>query len=256
MFAAALLTLLMPITITPGVPQASSPMATPQTVGPSTGGTVTGPPTGLHIIVKSVYGAAYLNFSGAFGVFPATLFLDMTVQSSDSTGITLSVDSGNVTEGFQGMACPSPFCDYRVWKVVSGAAFFSNLGRLTIKAATIETSPPVADNVWQLLLTGPARLVQSVTVSQTSYELFALLFGRIYNSTTTIGLLFLVGIGAKLGDVDMDGRIDIVDVATVAASFGTSYGKPNYNPYADLTMHGMVNIQDVAMVAYNFGQTY
>ena len=217
---------------------------------------MTGIPTGLHVIVKSVHGAAYLNFSGAFSVFPATLFLNMTVQSSNSTGVIFSVDSGNVTEGIPGLACPSPMCDYRVWKAVSGTAFLSSLGTLTIKAGTIETSPPVADNVWQFFLIGPARLVQSAIATQPGYELFALLFGRIYNSTTTIGLLFLVGIEAKLGDVDMDGRIDITDVATVAASFGTSYGQPNYNPYTDITMHGKVTIQDLATVAYNYGQTY
>ena len=256
LFAAALLIVLTPLTITPGIPQASSPLGTPQITQPSSTGPVTGPPTGIHLTVKSIRGAAFLNFSGTFTVFPATLFLNMTVQSSNSTGTILSVDSGNVTEGIPGLACPSPTCDYRVWKVVSGSAFFSNLGRLTIKADTIETSPPVIDNVWTLYLTGPARLVPTITVTQTSYELFALLFGRIYNNTTTIDLIYLVGIGAKLGDVDMDGRVDISDLATVALSYHTTYGQPNYNPYADVTMHGAVNIQDLAMVAINYGQAY
>ncbi|HYY91934.1 MAG TPA: dockerin type I domain-containing protein, partial [Candidatus Dormibacteraeota bacterium] len=68
--------------------------------------------------------------------------------------------------------------------------------------------------------------------------------------------LFVVGIGVKKGDVNMDGTVDIVDLATVAQSYGTSYGQPNYNPYADVSMHGAVNIQDLAAVAYNYGQTY
>lgn len=257
LFAAALLIVLTPITITPGIPQAASPLGTtPQITQPSSSGPVTGPPTGIHITVKSIRGAAFLNFSGTFTVFPATLFLNMTVQSSNSTGILLSVDSGNVTEGIPGLACPSPTCDYRVWKVASGSAFFSNLGRLTIDAVTIETSSPVPGNVWTLFLTGPARLVSTVTVTQTSYELFALLFGRIYNSTTSIVLLYLVGIGVKAGDVDMDGRVDISDLATVAISYHSTYGQPNYNPYADVTMHGAVNIQDLAAVAINYQQTY
>ena len=99
-------------------------------------------------------------------------------------------------------------------------------------------------------------MVPTVSVTQTSYELFALLFGRIYNSTTNIGLIYLVGIGAKLGDVDMDGRIDVIDLANVAASYGTRYGQPNFNPYADVTMQGTVSVVDLATVAINFGQTY
>ena len=178
----------------------------------------------------------------------------MTVLSSNSTGVSLSVDSGNVTEGFPGLACPAPTCTYRVWKVDSGSAFFYNIGILTISATTTETVP--AGTVWFLSLKGPARMVALTSASQTTYELFALLFGRIYNSTASIGLLFLVGITAKLGDVDMDGRIDITDLVSVAVSFGTSFGEPNYNPYADVAMHGQVNIQDLAIVASNYGQTY
>src|SRR5207253_3499773 len=47
-------------------------------------------------------------------------------------------------------------------------------------------------------------------------------------------------------DIDRDGTVDIVDVATVAFSFGSSLGGPNYNPAADLDANGIVNINDVA----------
>ncbi len=54
-------------------------------------------------------------------------------------------------------------------------------------------------------------------------------------------------------DIDRDGRVDIVDVATVAFSFGSSLGSPNYNPAADLDANGIVNINDVATAAFYFG---
>jgi hypothetical protein len=53
-------------------------------------------------------------------------------------------------------------------------------------------------------------------------------------------------------DIDRDGKVDIVDVATVAFSFGSSLGSPNYNPVADLDANGIVNINDVAIAAFYF----
>ena len=253
--AALFLILISPVSLT-GVQQSRSQVGTPQIPGPIvTGGMgiVVNPPAGLHVIVKSVYGAGYFNFSGSITVFPATLFLNMTDQSSNSTGILFSVDSGNATEGIQGLACISPVCDYRLWRIDSGTAFLSYAGRLSIDASAVLTS---MGTLWHLSLAGPSRLVQSSGSVTVSYDLFALLFGHISDSTTSIGLLYLVGVGAKRGDVDMDGKVDIVDLAIVAASFGTSYGQARYNPVADVTMHGTVNIQDLAMVAYDYGQSY
>jgi dockerin type I repeat protein len=53
-------------------------------------------------------------------------------------------------------------------------------------------------------------------------------------------------------DLNGDGTVDIVDVAIVAFSFGSSLGSPNYNPYADLDANGTVNINDVAIAAFYF----
>lgn len=254
-FATLFLVVISPVALA-GVQRPSSQMGTPQLPAPlSTVGTgvVVSPPTGQHIVLKSIYGAGYFNFSGSITVFPATLFLNMTVKSSNSTGIVFSVDAGNATEGIPGLACISPVCDYRVWKIDSGSAFLSFAGKLSIDASALLTS---TGNLWHLSLAGPSRLAQSAGSVQISYQLFALLYGHISDSTTSIGLLYIVGVGAKLGDLDMDGKVDIVDAATVALSYGTSYGQANYNPYADVTMHGKVDILDAATVAINYGQTY
>ena len=260
-FAVLFLIVVSPVALASGqqqsqgveIPQLPGSSSTGHSLSSSGTGVVVGPPIGQHIVLKSVYGAGYFNFSGTIHVFPATLFLNMTVASSSSTGIVFSVDYGNATEGIPGLACISPVCDYRVWKIASGTAFLSFAGRLSIDASAVLTS---TGNPWHLSLAGPSRLVQSSGSVQIVYDLFALLYGHISDSTTSIGLLYLVGVGAKRGDVDMDGKIDIADLATVAASYGTSYGQANYNPLADVTMHGADNIQDLATVAYNYGQSY
>jgi hypothetical protein len=57
------------------------------------------------------------------------------------------------------------------------------------------------------------------------------------------------------GDVDLNGRVDILDVARVAYSFGSVPGSPNWDPATDLNYDGRIDILDVAIVAFWFGQS-
>jgi len=58
-----------------------------------------------------------------------------------------------------------------------------------------------------------------------------------------------------LGDINGDDKVDIKDVAIVAAAFGSYPGHERWNPVADLNGDERVDIKDVAMVASNFGKT-
>ena len=57
------------------------------------------------------------------------------------------------------------------------------------------------------------------------------------------------------GDVNLDGRVDVLDVARVAYSFGSVPGNPNWDPASDLTYDGRIDILDVAIVAFWFGKS-
>jgi PKD repeat protein len=63
-----------------------------------------------------------------------------------------------------------------------------------------------------------------------------------------------------LGDLDGDGKVDMKDVAIVAAAFGSSPRHPRWNPDADITGEtylvpdGKVDMRDVAVVSKNFGK--
>jgi plastocyanin len=58
----------------------------------------------------------------------------------------------------------------------------------------------------------------------------------------------------KSPDLDKNGVVNIIDVATVAFSFGATPTSPNWNAAADLDNNGVVNILDVAFDAFYFGQ--
>ncbi len=55
------------------------------------------------------------------------------------------------------------------------------------------------------------------------------------------------------GDINADKKIDIVDVANIAALFGVNYPDPRYNPNCDITCDGKIDIVDVATSAISFG---
>jgi len=58
-----------------------------------------------------------------------------------------------------------------------------------------------------------------------------------------------------LGDLSLDGTVNIIDISIVAYSFGHSLGSEKWNPEADLNNDYTINIVDVAMVATEYGNT-
>jgi hypothetical protein len=59
----------------------------------------------------------------------------------------------------------------------------------------------------------------------------------------------------KSPDVNRDHAVNIIDLATVAFSFGATPTSANWNSAADVNNDGQVNILDLAFVAFYFGDT-
>lgn len=253
----------------PGLFRVSLTVQTSQGNGQISKTILVAPPTGQkNIILRSVFGIAFYNSSGQIKILPASLFLNMTIQGTNSTGTILNIVSGEITIG------PSSIIGaQRNFTFTSGQAFQSNSGRLTITAQMIEVyscqqqQPPcTTPNVqYHLYLTGPSRLV---VLSSTNNEIvfFIRLFGFLYNSQSKIGLFFIVG--RSLGDVNEDGIVNVSDLAMIGSSFGkdnaqTVMSQPCASVagyptvyYADLNGDGSVGISDLALVGSSFGQTY
>jgi len=56
-------------------------------------------------------------------------------------------------------------------------------------------------------------------------------------------------------DINGDGVVNIIDLASVAATWNTHLGDPNWDPRCDIDGNGLINIIDVALVAIDFGKT-
>ena len=55
------------------------------------------------------------------------------------------------------------------------------------------------------------------------------------------------------GDLNLDGKIDMKDIAIVAKPFGTRPGDPLWNAVADVNKDGKVDMKDISIVAKEFG---
>jgi hypothetical protein len=58
------------------------------------------------------------------------------------------------------------------------------------------------------------------------------------------------------GDINHDGIVDIIDIATAAKAYGTKPGDPKWNPNADMNRDRTIDILDIAKVAREYGMWY
>jgi len=74
--------------------------------------------------------------------------------------------------------------------------------------------------------------------------------------TDTIDNTYIDGVVKVVipGDVDGDGRVNILDAIKLAGAFGSKQGDGNWNPNADINGDGRVNILDAIMLAGHFGE--
>jgi len=57
------------------------------------------------------------------------------------------------------------------------------------------------------------------------------------------------------GDINNDGKVDIIDIVTISVAFGSYPGHPRWNPDADINRDQQVDIMDVTIAAANFGKS-
>lgn len=94
-------------------------------------------------------------------------------------------------------------------------------------------------------------------VQQGTYDVLVRTRSSLANRWRAVGL----GANAALldmqtlyeGDTNQDGRINILDFARLASSYGAAVGQAGYEASADLNGDGVINILDFALLASNYG---
>ncbi len=57
-----------------------------------------------------------------------------------------------------------------------------------------------------------------------------------------------------VGDVNLDGAVNLTDLSLLLVAFGSSFGTPSYDPQADLNLDGTINLDDLSLLLVVFGQ--
>jgi len=81
------------------------------------------------------------------------------------------------------------------------------------------------------------------------------LTGKLINDVSFQGSDIIL-VSALVGDVNVDGKVDIIDLSIAALAFGSYPDHPRWNSQADIKNDGYVNMLDIALTARNFGTTY
>ncbi|MCK5181701.1 MAG: hypothetical protein KAQ73_04090, partial [Dehalococcoidia bacterium] len=75
------------------------------------------------------------------------------------------------------------------------------------------------------------------------------------NETLTVGNTTVVDFGTtREGDANNDDYINILDASSLASSYGSSEGGPDWNAHCDFNRDGNINILDASTLTNNYGQ--
>ena len=170
-------------------------------------------------------------------------------QSYSSITWPVNIPSNSVTG--QAIVRASVFNDY---PKNGGLPYSPELSATFNIASGTPSQPPQNSSPGTFNFTVPVTYIAQIPIWLGNYTAYAITkYGYSLASNQTQFTVKLIG------DMDGNGKIDIVDVATVAKAFGTQPGNPRWNPAADLSgpiplvPDGRVDISDVAIVAKEFG---
>lgn len=137
------------------------------------------------------------------------------------------------------------------------AVFAATVGESVVQGAffQVEPSPPLRDVGALVVLRFKARQDAAGTSTE-----FALLQPSVLDHLSQPFPLHLqkVSLGLALqgppGDINRDGRVNVVDIAYMGAAYGTRTGDSTYNGAADLNEDGVIGPGDVAVLTTHYGK--
>jgi len=202
---------------------------------------------GAIIGTPNYYAEADLNHDGVINIVD----LSMTAADFGKTFLTHDLAVVSITR---------PSITPRIGEIVKVSTIVTNIGgyaettqvRLYLNSTltsslSLNLSPGQSTTLmfsWNATGLRPGRYVMMVSIVPVPGELVT--SNNSMNSTIVITFR---------GDVNRDGKVDIVDLTLVASHFGAVLGSPSYYPEADLNHDGVIDIADMAICSADFGKS-
>ncbi len=118
-----------------------------------------------------------------------------------------------------------------------------------IETTTIEDLPP--DNEATIIVTWNTQNVTPCNNYTIKAEAIAVPFEfNITDNAYTDGFVKV----RFVGDINGDGKVDMMDIYIVTQAFGSYPGHPRWNPDADVDQNNLIDMRDTWLTASNFGR--
>jgi|GEM_PF-1747612 len=197
---------------------------------------------------------------GGAGTFEPGQSMQVTTPDQSTT---LDISGGFTDESVQVVMdvispalAPEPPPGTKILRALS-INVYDMLGNHTTLVAGVPVSLRVAYTDEDLASVGgdPSKLVIMRYVADSGWVTLSTTVdpvNRVLIAQLTTFSIFAVGVPATPGDINGDGVVDYLDLATLAASYGTAQGDAAYKRSADLNSDGYVNHLDLAILASNY----
>jgi len=77
--------------------------------------------------------------------------------------------------------------------------------------------------------------------------------GRLFNGTVFTGTDAVL-VSSLVGDINVDGKVDMKDISIAARAFGSYPSHPRWNPITDINVDNKIDLKDICLIARNFGK--
>ena len=178
------------------------------------------------------------NFTGYVAITASYSGDAYNAPSSGSTTLTVCM---NVATGTNVTVAPASNLELTFANVIVAGIVVAN--------ETPTVPAPAVD------LVGPYYVI-NVTASFSGNVTVSLAFDGLNMTQQEKGNLTMMQYTPVLGDVAVPyGRVDMSDIITILYAFGSTPGKPNWNPACNMEGNGKIDMGDVVIALLNFGKT-
>jgi hypothetical protein len=139
------------------------------------------------------------------------------------------------------------------------------MGNITVKEMTIDLTPGqiktvalvwyIPRIVWAFIFQAPLWDTNPMIEDLTAWAEASVVAGEV-DTADNVYVDGSVTVIWWIGDVNGDGKSNIIDIVILAGSYGLKPGDPGYDPLLDYSQNGRIDILDIVATARAYGRQF